>query len=318
MKKTIRNLFRKYDTFLSSMKHFRRYQHHSFKECQCVTQRQFDASITKLYHAIEKGLSYPEFRPGFGGDTIEKLLESMEQYARSYNTNTFFYQTALSTLNEYIRRNADMGYKNKQLQTRIARLKGQGNTCGGYVAFCPLPIEQVQKLGYKDFVTNRHSIRHFSALPVDTELIKAAVRLAQRTPSACNRQGWKTKIISDKSLITHLLENQNGNRGFGQEIDKLLVVVSDLNYFNYDRELFQSYIDGGMYAMNLIYSLHYYGLGSVPLSAALTNKQENAIRKLLNMDDAEELILFIGVGNYRKGENITTKSERKDAIIEII
>lgn len=41
-----------------------------------------------------------------------------------------------------------------------------------------------------------------------------------------------------------------------------------------------------------------------------SEEQENNVRKILNMDDAEILILFIGIGNYPEICQ-TTKSERK-------
>lgn len=136
-------------------------------------------------------------------------------------------------------------------------------------------------------------------------------------PSACNRQGWKTYIIQDKDMLEKVLKNQNGNWGFGQEFDKLLLVVGDLRCFNRDREVFQVYIDGGMYAMRVLDSLYYEKIASVPLSASLTKEQEENVRRLLKIDPAEVLIMFIGIGNY-PDECQTTKSERKPADYTIV
>lgn len=114
-----------------------------------------------------------------------------------------------------------------------------------------------------------------------------------------------------------VLKNQNGNRGFGHEIDKLLLVTVDLRFFNRDREIFQAYIDGGMYAMSLINSLHYECIGTIPLSGSLTQNQDTNVRKILNLDEAEIIIIFIGVGNYPE-KCQTTKSIRHKPVIEII
>ena len=142
--------------------------------------------------------------------------------------------------------------------------------------------------------------------------------LAQHTPSACNRQGWKCIVIKDKEKIREVLNNQNGNTGFGDEINKLLVVVSDLNYFSKGRELHQAFIDGGMYAMNVIHALHYYGVGTIPLSAALNNEQERNVRRLLEMKENEILIMFIGCGNYPDEKIMTTRSSRREPNIKLI
>ena len=152
----------------------------------------------------------------------------------------------------------------------------------------------------------------------DIERVKKAITLAQQTPSACNRQGWRTIIIDDKDTIKKVLENQNGNEGFGQEFDKLLLVVTDLRYFNKNRELFQPYIDGGMYAQSVLYALHFEHIAACPLSASLKREQEEHIRSILRLPEAEVPILLIGIGNYPEDKCQTTRSERKEPDIQVI
>lgn len=289
----------------------------SFVDGSCTDEKQFEASITRLYHTVEKGLSYLNYRPGFGKENVEALVRSLEQYSKQYSVDKFFYQTALSVLNEYVRKNAEYGVENKELSKRISALPGKKNEAGGAIKFVPLSSEELSKANYKELVETRHSIRHFSDKPVELERVENAVKLAQYTPSACNRQGWKTYIVNDKAVLREVLKNQNGNRGFGQEFDKLLVVVGDLRCFNRDREVSQVYIDGGMYAMRVLDSLYYERIASVPLSASLTKEQEENVRKLLKLDPAEVLIMFIGIGNY-PDECQTTRSERKPAEYTVI
>lgn len=289
----------------------------SFVDGSCTDEKQFEASITRLYHTVEKGLSYLNYRPGFGKENVEALVRSLEQYSKQYSVDKFFYQTALSVLNEYVRKNAEYGVENKELSKRISALPGKKNEAGGAIKFVPLSSEELSKANYKELVETRHSIRHFSDKPVELERVENAVKLAQYTPSACNRQGWKTYIVNDKAVLREVLKNQNGNRGFGQEFDKLLVVVGDLRCFNRDREVFQVYIDGGMYAMRVLDSLYYERIASVPLSASLTKEQEENVRKLLKLDPAEVLIMFIGIGNY-PDECQTTRFERKPAEYTVI
>lgn len=297
--------------------YYNKYQKYSFADGLCTNEKQFEASITRLYHTVEKGLSYLNYRPGFGKENIEALVMSLEQYSKRYDVDRFFYQTALSVLNEYMRKNSEHGVENKELYKRVSALPGTVNEAGGASKFVPLTSEELDKANYKELVETRHSIRHFSDFPVELEKVEAAIKLAQYTPSACNRQGWKTYIVKDKTILKEVLKNQNGNRGFGQEFDKLLVVVGDLRCFNRDREVFQVYIDGGMYAMRVLDSLYYERIASVPLSASLTKEQEENVRRLLNLDSAEVLIMFIGIGNY-PDECQTTRSERKPAEYTVI
>ena len=290
---------------------------HSFIDCDCESYKQFEASVTRLYHTIEKGLSYSDYRAGFGKDNVDCLIESMEQYClNGFDTDAFFYKTALSCLQAYIAKNEEYGENNPILSSRVSKLKGHSNNLGGVIKI--KAPDAPECMNYEQLIKNRHSIRHFSDTKVDINILKEAIELAQFTPSACNRQGWKTRIIEKRNLIQSILDNQNGNRGFGQELDKLLIITADLRAQQRSRELYQAFIDGGMYAENILNSLFYKGIGSVPLSASLTTIQENNIRKAIGIDDAEVFILFIGVGNYPDNTFLTTRSERRPVEIEIL
>lgn len=296
--------------------YFARFEAYAFTDLSCRDAVQFEASITRLYHTIEKGLSYSNYRAGFGKANVEKLLTSLEQYAASYDTTAFFYETAFSCLENYIAKNKAHGYEDAALEQRVRALPGKSNGLGGTVAVTK--PENLDKANLEQLLTSRHSIRHFSGESVDMELLKQAISLAQYTPSACNRQGWQTRIIADKAVLETVLKNQNGNSGFGQEFDKLLIITADLRCFQKSRELFQAYIDGGMYAENVLNALYRYGIGAVPLSASLTPAQDAAVRSAISMHEAEVFILMIGIGNYPDGEFLTTRSERHPAKITVI
>ena len=300
--------------FHNYRKKFKRY---SFIDCKCESYEQFRASIIRLYHTIEKGLSYENYRAGFGMNNINNLIISLEQYsAKGYDTTAFFYETALSCLNKYIEKNKEFGFTDDKIENRVKRLKGKPNDFGGSITVSA-PVSP-NLLNFEQIMKSRHSIRHFSSESVNVETLKEAILLAQYTPSACNRQGWKTRIIESKEKISIILANQNGNRGFGQEIDKILLVTADVRAQQKNREMFQAFIDGGMYAESLLNALFSLGLASVPLSASLTPRQERNIRNELAIDDAEVFILIIGVGKYPLNSILTTRSQRETAEIEII
>ena len=295
--------------------YFDKYEKYAFTTSKYKSSEQFEGYITRLYHMIEKGLAYIDYRPGFGKANIDQLLEALEQYSMFNDISAEFYETALSVLFAYIEKNKQFGVEDVELEERIKRLPGRANDEGGIIKFTPL--KYTQNADFKTLIKERHSIRHFSDEKVDLQILKDAIQLAQFTPSACNRQGWKTRIIVNKDKIKEVLSNQNGNRGFGNEIDKLLIITSDLRYSNREREVFQSFIDGGMYAMNIINSLAYYGVAHIPLSASLTPEQDNEVRHIVDIDESEVLILIIGVGNY-PDECQTTRSQRRIVNPEVI
>lgn len=298
--------------------YLRRYEKHCFKGVKCSSFEQYEAVITRWYHTIEKGLAYVDFRPGFGKDNIELLIQAMENYVKDgFDEQSFCFQTALSTLEAYIEKNQKYGVDLTELKNRMSGFNCSHLKTGGITQIDIQDLTSVKDLNYKDFVYSRHSLRHFATIPVDIDTIKDALELAQQTPSACNRQGWHSIVIKNKELIAQVLSNQNGNRGFGNEFDALILIVSDIRYFNVDREIFQPYIDGGMYAQSILNALHFYNIASVPLSASLSQEQEENIRRLLQLSDAELPIMFVGIGNY-PNECQTTKSERRSAKIQVL
>lgn len=295
-----------------------RFQHYSFNSEYCIDERQYEAAITRMYHTIEKGLSYENYRPGFGRDNINFLIRLLNHYADDgYSVEASFYATALCTLEQYITKNNEHGKFDRELEAEIKKLPGSANGNGGIIEFTPESELDVKNLSYKNIVSQRHSMRHFSEKPLSVQSIKNALEIAQNTPSACNRQGWRTIIITDKSIIGKVLKYQNGNRGFGQEIDKLLVVLGDLRCSNRERELYQVFIDGGMFANSLLYALHYEHIASVPLSGSLSTDQEYHVRALLKLNEYDEIIMFIGLGNYPTHCQ-TTKSTRRQIDVQIL
>ena len=292
-----------------SKNYYRKYKKYSFTQSKCKNERQYEASITKLYHSVEKGLSYINYKPGFGKENVNILILELKKHSQLYGTSAFFYQTALCVLNEYINKNKEYGHNDVELEKKIKMLNGSANECGGILEFAPYDSES-NFFDYEKFVKSRHSVRFFSENPVDESKIDKAIELAQYTPSACNRQGWMARVISNNDVKKAILANQNGNRGFGSKITNLIVVTGDLRCFSSSRELHQVFIDGGMYAMNILHALHANGIASIPLSASLTSQQEKNVRKIAKIDDFEVLIMFIGVGNFPQ-RCVTTKSARR-------
>ena len=196
-KETIKKIV-KGDRYKQQLREYQaRYERFAFTDCQCESVEQYEASITRLYHTIEKGLAYENYRAGFGKENIDKLITTLEQYSENgYDITSFAYKTALSCLYEYVRKNKAFDYSDDELDKRIKKLPGVANDCGGCITVSE--PDNPESFTYIELTTKRHSIRHFSNFPVDIEVLKKAIILAQHTPSACNRQGWRTIIIADK------------------------------------------------------------------------------------------------------------------------
>jgi hypothetical protein len=63
--------------------------------------------------------------------------------------------------------------------------------------------------------------------------------------------------------------------------------------------------------MNLLYSLHYYGIAACPLNASFSVIKENKLRSILNINKSECFISFVSIG-YPDDNFIVTTSKKFD------
>lgn len=275
---------------------------------------QLEARLTKEYHSIEKGLSYKNLRLGFGKQVLQNVIDLMIEYRRQGHTlEAEVYQTALSNLKKYIDIHEENNYDVSELKETFRTLEkgvNYGET-GGVYCETRKEVEEKSKGDFETFSLSRHSVRDYSGKSVSYDILEDVFQLANHTPSACNRQSWKVRVVENSKLKKEIQKNQNGNRGFGDYIDKFIIITGDVQYYDRLRERNQANIDGGMYAMNLLYALHYYNIAAVPLSASLSLIQEKNLRKTFEIPDSENFIMFIGIGNYVEEFKVPKSDRRK-------
>ena len=227
-------------------------------------------TLLRENHVIEKGMSMRSPRRGFGQEKVIQLLGRLEKYDVLYgNQDKEFLSYPLSTIKTYI------AYM-EQGGVDMCSIKGLYNRLAGRIPASDIQIHAgVEVLTKEEILTNcdksfesllysRHSIRYFSSVPVEKAIILRALRMAQRTPSACNRQAWKTHVFGGAESV-ELMKWQGGCRGFEEELKQSILVTANLKAF-LSYEVHQAYVDGGLYAMNLMNALHSLGLGCIPLS----------------------------------------------------
>lgn len=271
-------------------------------------------AISRETHTIEKGMSMRNPRKGFGQQKVTALIEHLIQYCNLYlHIDSSFLDYPLNTIQTYIEYTIKSGVEIADIQNRFMSLLTREGTI-------PLQrkagIEKVTKKyildncnkDFESLLYSRHSIRYFNEFPVNQELLEKALKMAQRTPSACNRQAWLTHVYKDAKSIA-LIKWQGGSRGFEDEIKCSILVTANLKGF-LAHEVHQAYIDGGLYAMNLINALHSLGLGTIPLSCGFSYKHLKGLSDF-NIPEYEVPILIIGVGNLMNEFNVAI-SERKN------
>lgn len=296
-------------------KDMQRYIKYSFEFTKEKTKRSYQSDLIFYYHKIEKGLSMPNSRVGFGKQNVEHLLRLLECYVRKFGWDNIAL-ISLDTLYEYHRFNEINGYKFEKLLRRLKKLEKSLNGkerlfLGGMKTVTKQEIIENSEIDFKNFAYSRHSVRQFAPGRVSMAVIEEAIYIAQKTPSVCNRQTSKVYVYDDPIMKEKVLKYQKGHTGFGEKADKILIVTSELRDFRGVIERNQSYIDGGMYAMSLIYALHSLGLGTCALNLSITNETEEKLKKVGRISDSEALIMMIAVGHLPEKFNVPLSSRRK-------
>jgi len=254
--------------------------------------------VIKTYHSLEKNLSFKN-RDRKSGQGAALKLTTIYKNNFPVEKDNLQYKVGLKVLTEYTA-HSDLG---SSLRSEIDNTLLQyadfidDSVQGGALKLDTLSMMEKGKLeNPEDFFLTRYSIRNFSNKRVDIDLIKQALNLASKTPSVCNRQEWVIYQIEDRSKITKALELQNGNRGFGESINNLLIVAIDLRAFEDAYERFQSWIDGGLYAMSLMYAFHSLGISSCILNLCNSPIKDIKLRKIVGSKNEHTFIVMIAIG----------------------
>lgn len=305
-------------SFASDYFRYRKYSYRRSRQDDGL--RQLNAMIILEAHRIEKAFSLPEIRSGYGREAIRKLIGLLGQYKQcGYDQNELAFKKAQSVLAEYLRYHEKVGHDLGAFRDELFPWVNMNCDVGGYFK---LTREELVPRAHGDFEScalSRYSVRSYSSKPVSVETIREVVQIARKTPSVCNRQVWHTYIIKDPKLKNDVLELQNGNRGFGDQADFLVIITADMAAFVGPGERNESYVDGGLYAMSILYALHYKGIGACPLNWMVEPPADRKMRALLHLNPSENIIMIITAGDLP--ENIrVAKSVRKevDEIMTIV
>lgn len=281
---------------------------HPSKDIQKMQYR-----LLRENHVIEKGMSMRNPRDGFGQKKIIKLLDGLDLYFHLYSSEDLkFLEYPLSTIMAYIEsmqsNNVAIPIIEEKFNTLLKKT-GLDNV-KVHAGVKEVSKEEILKSCNNDFkslLNSRHSIRYFSKEQPDKSLIEEALNISKKTPSACNRQAWATYVFFEEKSYD-LIKWQGGARGFEEEIHCSILITANLKAF-LEYEIHQAYVDGGLYAMNLINSLHFLGLGTIPLSCGFGTKKLQGL-KAFRIPEYEVPIAIIGTGKLLDNFNVAISSRK--------
>lgn len=305
--------------FLNDYKEYLKWQ---YNNPAITSKNAYEAKILRQTHIIEKGMSLSAPRERFGVEKACELIDFMMEYVDiGYKVEeSSVVKNAIGVVEAYLAFHSKRDFFPEEVIQRynqlfekvfIEKLQYEEGTYG--IKYTTRDdVEESAKGDFLRFFNSRHSIRQFSDTLVTNDEIRKAVELAMKAPSACNRQTCKVYAYDQKEINQQLGELIAGNTGFDKEVQKYLVVTSDLSGFYNAFERNQIYVDGGIFALALTQSLHYYGIASCILQNGEYKERNQKIKEICkNIPQNEKIILFIAIGHYKE-EFSYASSHRKE------
>lgn len=274
---------------------FYRYMRFSGYRGYIKDQEKRNYKAVKIYHRLEKSLSFRERNPNSGVMAANEL-ESLLSKAAASGDLGFQERIGVSVLEHFYEQASDLAKtKRSDVYTNIKNIEFSPDL-GGAVYTSKKELEKGKLDDPEGFFFSRNSVRDFSDHPVNHGEIARALTLAMKTPSVCNRQGWHVYHVDQRALIDSCLSLQNGNTGFGHEIPCLLIIAADLKAFDTAGERYQFWIDGGMFSMSIIYAFHALGLSTCCLNWSKTPGDDMKLRKLMPIKPNHSVLMMLAVG----------------------
>ncbi len=297
---------------------YKTYQKWNYDNPKVKTKNAFEAKILRQAHILEKGMSLSLPKDEFGVKKALLLLDYIDEFKK----NGYAIETSkpvlnsIGVINAYLNFHAARNFVPMSVQERFEQFKSYLDESRGIYGIDSISRDGLQKQiegAFPDFFLSRHSVRQFSSRKIDMADVKKAVALAMRAPSACNRQSWKVYIYNEEKINRELGGLIAGNPGFENEVRNYLVVTGDVSAFYGVSERNQVYVDGGIFTMALVESLHYYGIASCILQNGEHKKKDIEFRKVCgNIPENEKIILFIAIGYYKEDTVTYATSHRKN------
>jgi len=273
------------------------------------------AKIIMTYHQVEKGLTMPQRRYGFGRSVLLELCDLVDEFERIYDENDPQVLHARGCVMAYLDMHKSVGYdfgKDRDFERRLHEFVSQRyNTQPAFQSHVTREtFYEDTEAAFPVFAAARHTSRHYKGV-LELSRLEQAVSLSMTAPSACNRQHTRVHCVSDHSLRDKILDLQNGNRGFGGDADKLLVLTGDLRDIRWDEERNDIYTNVGIFLMNLSYALFYYRIAHCILNWSSTIPNDKRLREVLGLPDYEVVVAILACGNS-PDEFDVAESPRKD------
>ena len=272
--------------------------------------------LTLLYHIVEKGLTMPVPRPGFGRQVVIDLCRVVLLYERmKLPFNELEFSQSVTVLKEYAAFHQEIKFiLDNEVNDSLSNIVNRFDNVYGQMQLKTTEKEYFKDINsaFDQFCRSRYSVRSYNNKVIPLDILYKCVDLAQKSPSFCNRQPTRVHIVKSPEIKESILSIQNGNRGFGHLAETLIVLTSVISVTKDIHERNENHLNGGMFAMTLLNALHFNRIAACSLNWSVSNDKDMIMRKLLNIPDNEVVLLVISCG-YPPDEFKLASSPRKEA-----
>lgn len=268
-----------------------------------ISKQKLISKIILDTHVIEKGLTMPDTRLGFGYERLIVLIKNIIGYIKRYNCNEFQLLHGISVVDEYFNFHKEKEFDvSKQVVDNYNNLlkvideKSIEFTSRKQINISKEEYFSNAKSSFFEFSESRSSIRNYSESKIDIDRVLMSLDLCRNTPSACNRQAVRVHLYTNRDKIQDILKLQGGNRGFGHLSSFLIIVTYEPSVYFEESERSSGFVDGGMYAMNILYALHANLFAACILNTAHNPNKDKIVREETNIPKSECFVAMIAGG----------------------
>lgn len=274
---------------------------------RCQMSKNSEKLLTDILmttHAVEKAFSLHDKRKGFGVKKIASLMSNLEKYIRKYGYSEKL-DVSVALVHRYLEYQNKDGFQSVVLDDvseRLQKLMALNHLDNhiydeaGSLVRTKDDMQKLKHVDFKELAAGRFSFRHFSGEEVPDSIIKEALDIAKKSPSACNRQAYRVHVFGGEQK-NQILSLQGGANSFYKEANKAVLITGNLNRY-YTTEMHLPYVDGSLFAMSFIYALTSLGVASIPLTMGRKMNVLKDIQSQLGIPANEVPVVLIAIGNY--------------------
>lgn len=314
--KTINSLKRKYWYYRQRIHEFRlciMEYNAGAKKTPKEVEADYKNRMLLQVHRVEKGLGLEDCEPGHSSSVASDLEYRLLRYIDlGYNVHDYAFEETFAVLHAYLTYQRKYGNpKWKPMESlesgydKIVDLIGIDHAkqivdtyeAGSY-ELSELELKAGCDFDFGKFIASRHSMRMFSNQKVSEQDMKKITEVANKAPSACNRQPTRLYFVQDTEKLKKVDSLITGNHGFEGKIPYYVILTEDRAQFS-GEEQFQWYINGGIYLSYLTLAMHSRGIGSCIMQWKAFHKNEVELKNVLGVTRSESIIAIIGCGYYK-------------------